>query len=159
MLDKAEELLDKHHKKGAGRATARSFTGGDGLKMKVSIMDAFTSFADLPGDGEPVWNEDGTVSLGKIQILIATSAANCGISSNFLTNAMHKGFPFSLYDIVQEMGRVNRTQRLLNCSFTIHASFDCLIISIATNTGWVFNTRFLLYLIHNCAVLCTNNRY
>jgi hypothetical protein len=54
MLDKAEELLDKHHKKGAGQATARSFTGGDGLKMKVSIMEAFTSFADLPG--EPVWN-------------------------------------------------------------------------------------------------------
>jgi hypothetical protein len=32
-------------------------------------------------------------------------------------------------------------------------------ISIATNTGWVFNTRFLQYLIHNCAVLRTNNRY
>jgi hypothetical protein len=32
-------------------------------------------------------------------------------------------------------------------------------ISIATNTGWVFNTRFLLYLIHNCAVLHTNKRY
>jgi hypothetical protein len=32
-------------------------------------------------------------------------------------------------------------------------------ISIATNTGWVFNTRFLLYLIHNCVVLHTNKRY
>jgi hypothetical protein len=32
-------------------------------------------------------------------------------------------------------------------------------ISIATNTGWVFNTRFLLYLIHNCVVLHTNRRY
>jgi hypothetical protein len=32
-------------------------------------------------------------------------------------------------------------------------------ISIATNTGWVFNTRFLLYLIHSCVVFCTNNTY
>ena len=38
---------------------------------------------------------------------------------------MHKGFPFSLYDIVQEMGQVNRTQRMSNCSFQIHASFNC----------------------------------
>ena len=32
-------------------------------------------------------------------------------------------------------------------------------ISIATNTGWVFNTHFLLYFIHNCVVLRTNKRY
>jgi hypothetical protein len=32
-------------------------------------------------------------------------------------------------------------------------------ISIATNTGWIFNTQFLLYLIHNFAVLRTNKSY
>jgi superfamily II DNA helicase RecQ len=144
MLDKAEGLLEKHFSMGNSQSTAQSFTGGDGLKMKVSIMDAFTSFADLPG--EPVWNDDGTVTLAKIQILIATSAANCGISSNFLTSAMHKGFPYSLYDIVQEMGRVNRTQRIPNCSFEIHASFDCLLstyIRIMSNEDATERSRLL----------------
>jgi hypothetical protein len=32
-------------------------------------------------------------------------------------------------------------------------------ISIATNTGWVLNTRFLLYLIQNWVVLHTNKKY
>jgi superfamily II DNA helicase RecQ len=144
MLDKAEGLLEKHFNSGKSQSTAQSFTGGDGLKMKVSIMDAFTSFADLPG--EPVWNADGTVTLAKIQILIATSAANCGISSNFLTTAMHKGLPYSLYDIVQEMGRVNRTQRIPNCSFEIHASFDCLLstyIRIMSNKDATERSRLL----------------
>ena len=87
LLDRADALLKRNKKK----PSAQSFTGGDGLKMKTSIMDAFINFADLPD--EPKWNDDGTVTLGKITILIATSAANCGISSNFLTKAKHKGFP------------------------------------------------------------------
>jgi hypothetical protein len=59
---------------------------------------------------------------------------------------MHKGFPFSLYDIVQEMGRVNRTQRLPNCSFVIHASFGCLVstyIRIMTNKNARERSRLL----------------
>jgi hypothetical protein len=42
---------------------------------------------------------------------------------------------------------------------TVWFHLSCFSISIATNTGRVFNTRFLLYLIHNIVVLRTNKRY
>lgn len=76
--------------------------------MKTSLMDAFTRFAQLLGLA--LVNDDGSVTLPRIHIMTATSAANSGVSSNSLSSAMHKGFPFSMYDMVQEMGRVNRTR-------------------------------------------------
>ena len=62
-----------------------------------------------------------------ILILTATSAANCGISSNDLTRVKHKGIPFNLYDVVKEMGRADRTQTLDNCSYKVYMSFPCLV--------------------------------
>jgi hypothetical protein len=46
-----------------------------------------------------------------------------------------------------------------NEGYNYYTSIPCTSISIATNTGWVFNTHFLLYFIHNCMVLRTNKRY
>ena len=117
MLKRADQLLDKHLRSRGLRGCCTSFTGGDGLKIKTSIMDAFTSFANLPGD--PALHDDGTVTLAKIHILLATSAANCGISSNHLSNVLHKGVPYNLYDVVQEMGRANRTQTLPDCHYDL----------------------------------------
>lgn len=83
--------------------------------------------AELSGSG--VLNDDGTVSLARIYILLATSAVNCGISSNSLALVMHehKGLPYNLYNIVQEMGRANRTQDLPDCFYEVYMSWTCLI--------------------------------
>eukprot|EP00956_Cyclotella_meneghiniana_P040737 scaffold203534_cov92-Cyclotella_meneghiniana.AAC.1 len=135
LLDKADSIIEKHLPPAHGPSTAQSFTGGDGLKMKTSLMDAFTRFAELRGVG--CINDDGTVSLPRISIMTATSAANSGVSSNDLSFATHKGFPFTLYDLVQEMGRVNRTQRMNDCHYQIHASFNCFVsafVRIMTNS-------------------------
>ena len=85
----------------------------------------FTSFSHLPG--EPIFHPDGSVTLPCILILTAISAANCGISSNHLTNIKHKGFPRDLYNLVQELGRANRMQDLPDCKYEIHCSFNCVI--------------------------------
>lgn len=76
------------------------------MMIKVTSMDAFTDYAITDGITPlPDYND---VILPKIQILTATSAANCGISSNSLRFAMHKGLPSTLYDVLQEMGCVDR---------------------------------------------------
>ena len=149
LLDKAQAVIDKNLPQ---PSTAQSFTGGDGLKMKTSLMDAFTRFGDL--DGIARINDDGTVSLPRISILTATSAANSGVSSNYLSLAMHKGFPFSLYDMVQEMGRVNRTQCMDDCYFQVHASFNCFVsafVRIMTTSEASERKRLALHLLD---VLC-----
>ena len=74
LRKKADLLLEKYVRSTGQQACCSSFTGGDGLKIKTSIMDAFTSFAELQGD--PILHDDGTVTLAKIYILLATSAAN-----------------------------------------------------------------------------------
>eukprot|EP00956_Cyclotella_meneghiniana_P034894 scaffold109214_cov110-Cyclotella_meneghiniana.AAC.1 len=74
LLDKAQLLIDKNSSRQHRPSTAQSFTGGDGLKMKTALMDAFTRFGDLEGLAR--FNEDGSVSLPRISILTATSAAN-----------------------------------------------------------------------------------
>ena len=86
--------------------------------------------------------------------MTATSAANSGVSSNHLSMAMHKGFPFSLYDLVQEMGRVNRTQLMSNCFFQVHASFNCFVsafVRVMTNSEPTERQRLAGHLID---VLC-----
>ena len=125
MLDRGDKMIDDFIRSQGGKAICTSFTGGDGMKIKAPIMDAFTSFSRLPG--EAIFNADGSVTLPRILILTATSAANCGISSNDLTNVKHKGFPYNLYDLVQELGQANRTQNLPDCKYEIHCSFDCIV--------------------------------
>eukprot|EP00956_Cyclotella_meneghiniana_P018449 scaffold30718_cov36-Cyclotella_meneghiniana.AAC.1 len=125
LLDRANNMIEKIIRVNGDEAVSLSFTGGDGMKSKTGEMDAYTKFSELEGSAK--LHADGSVTLPRIIILTATSAANCGISSNDLTNAKHKGFPFTMYDVVQEMGRVNRTQRMSNCSFEVHCSFNCLV--------------------------------
>ena len=121
MLEGAELMLGRHVKRGHADTTCQSFTGADGIMMKAATMDAFTSYSATP--------EQGKKPLPKIQILTATSSANCGISSNDLNNAMHDGLPPSLYELLQEMGRVDRKMNSTpgTCSYEIHISFNsCL---------------------------------
>ena len=127
--------------------------------MKTALMDAFTRFGDLEGLAR--FNEDGSVSLPRISILTATSAANSGVSSNYLSMAMHKGFPFSLYDMVQEMGRVNRTQQMSDCFFQVHASFNCFVsafVRIMTNSEASERQRLANHLLDVLSLLVIPSR-
>ena len=94
MIDTGEAMLDKHATFGYNKSVCRSFTGDDGIMMKSFTMDPCTSYATIDGTKEG--------PLQKIQILTATSSANCGISSNELDNAFHEGFPPTLYELLQE---------------------------------------------------------
>jgi hypothetical protein len=47
-----------------------------------------------------------------LRVLLATAAANCGISSTFSLLAVRYGFPPMLIDLLQEMGRVCRGPRV-----------------------------------------------
>lgn len=100
--------IDKAHDvEQSGRSFRRTEFVEAAKSMNSSLMDGFVRFGELDGIGIARFNDDGTVTLSKISIMTATSAANCGVSSNALTLAMHEGFPFSLYDMVQELGCVN----------------------------------------------------
>eukprot|EP00956_Cyclotella_meneghiniana_P004040 scaffold4901_cov50-Cyclotella_meneghiniana.AAC.1 len=156
LLDKAELLIDKHLPQCHHPSSAQSFTGGDGMKMKTGLMDFFTRFGELQGIA--CVHEDGTVSFPKISILTATSAANCGVSSNHLSMAMHKGFPFTIYDLVQEQGRVNRTQRMPDCFYQVHASFNCFVsafVRIMTNSESTERVRLAKHLFDVLTFLVT----
>jgi len=140
MLDAAEIMLEKHFKFGHAKTICHSFTGGDGLMMKSATMDAFTSYASIDGSAESL--------LPKIQILTATSSANCGISSNDLDNALHEGLPPSLYELLQEMGRVNRKLSAIpgECHYEVHISFSSCIslyIRIMSNEDSMERKRLL----------------
>jgi len=121
MLEAADLMLEKHTNFGHEPTTCHSFTGGDGIMMKSTTMDAFTSYAKIDGHNPG--------KLPKIQILTATSSANCGISSNDLDNALHEGFPPSLYELLQEMGRVDRKKNATpgTCHYQVHISFSSCI--------------------------------
>jgi hypothetical protein len=81
LVDRSDKILDKHLRSKGHQAVATSFTGGDGLKIKTAIMDAFTNSTNLPG--EAALNADGPRTLPKISLLAATSAANCGLWRQF----------------------------------------------------------------------------
>ena len=114
-------MLDKHTTFGFDKTTCHSFTGDDGIMMKSATMDAFTSYADIDGSKEG--------PLQKIQILTATSSANCRISSNDLDNAFHEGFPPTLYELLQEMGRVDQKISAISgtCTHQVHVSFSSYV--------------------------------
>jgi len=121
MLDAAEIMLEKHYNFGHPKTICHSLTGSDGLLMKSATMDAFTSYSTIDGSTAGL--------LPKIQILTAASSANCGISSNDLDNALHEGLPPSLYELLQEMGRVNRKLSAIpgECHHEVHISFNSCI--------------------------------
>ena len=99
MLEAAELMLEKHQKQGHIVTVCQSFPVANGIMMKVATMNAITSYSTTA--------KPETTSLPKIQILAATSSANCGISSNDLDNTILEGPPLSLCEILQEIGCVD----------------------------------------------------
>ena len=69
-------------------------TGSDGIMMKTWLVDLFA---------------DKTTSVNcKIMVVVGTSAINCGISSPSLYYIFVKGFPRSICELIQLMGRLKR---------------------------------------------------
>ena len=86
-------------------------TGGNGIMDKVFVMDAFGCVASKidnnPGDLKVVANPM-YYAPPNLVIMPVTSAANCGVSCSKCYRSYRVGPPPSMYDLVQEMGRVDR---------------------------------------------------
>jgi hypothetical protein len=72
-------------------------TGDSGLIMKNWLVSLFSGAIQS--------------TTSNLRVLLATAAANCGISSTYLLLAVRYGFPPTLIDLLQEMGRVCRGPR------------------------------------------------
>lgn len=84
--------------------TAVTLHGDTGISMKSALVEWFSS--------------SNTESPFHIPILIATAAANCGISSTYARLALRDGIVPSMVELFQELGRIGRTVRtsgLLDC--------------------------------------------
>mmetsp|Transcript_15257 Transcript_15257/g.32285 ORF Transcript_15257/g.32285 Transcript_15257/m.32285 type:complete len:390 (+) Transcript_15257:1064-2233(+) len=122
LLQLADTLLEeKNEDNECAETVAMSLTGADGIMQKVYVMDSFTSYSP-PGCEDDVESE-----LPRNQITVATSAANAGISSKLCTKSRHKGLPPDFYDLVQEMGRVDRLLSAVPGSnkYVVHISLNC----------------------------------
>jgi hypothetical protein len=111
LLKKSEKLLLST----TGGGDAIPLTGETGLMMKNWIVNFFGG--DLKSDA------------ANIGIVLATSAANCGLSSIYCRHAPRMGMPPNLYNLMQEMGRLNRDDQAREPSdkYHIFVSFTLFI--------------------------------
>jgi superfamily II DNA helicase RecQ len=90
LLKRSETLLSSLE----GCGDAIPLTGSTGLMMKNWLINLFS------GETES--------DVANLRIVLATSAANCGVSSNFCRYTPRLSTPPNMYDLMQEMGRLNR---------------------------------------------------
>lgn len=123
LLYLADSLLKKNQKKGRPITCAHSFTGGDGLMMKSSLIEEITNYA------KNVNSTRGVRQFTRMQMITGKSAINAGIGSDNITHANHKGFLQDLYEFLQEAGRVDRRLTAIPGSNTyeVHLLFGYLI--------------------------------
>ena len=116
--------------------------------MKATTMDAVMAYERLDGEGtifDDVLSEEGlqsllrmgssededdySLSLPKVQIVVGTKALQCGVSGNYIKHAFKKGFPTNMYELVQELGRVDRQRNAEpgTNTYEIHVSFNSYI--------------------------------
>ena len=115
-----------------GRITSADSLMDDGVKGKITSIDAFTAFYSLE-EHHSIQVTDLTttkdIQLLKTQILTGISSINGGVNINYLSHIKYKGLSPSLYDVVQEMGHVDLS--LLaepgSNTYKIHISFDSYI--------------------------------
>ena len=134
LLDIANDILDREESKrgivgdDGFQTVAMSLTGGDGIMQKVLAMDSFTNYANIDDEGYVEMDGD-KVKLVKLQIMPATSATNCGVNSKWCKVSRHRGLPPNLYDVVQEMGRVDRMLNALPGTnvYVVHLCFYSVV--------------------------------
>ena len=114
-------LLEKNQRRGGPATEAKTLTVSDGIKRKICTMDLYTRFSA----GEAPLHD---VTLPRIQILIGTYAVQCCVSNNDLMYCKHKILPPTMYNLLQEMGRVDRL--LLATLDPTHTSFTTHLIML-----------------------------
>ena len=110
-----------------------SLTGDAGVVAKVFVIAAFSEDHFQPDNtaGIAYSNDKDDIVMPRLMVMPATSAANCGVSSNECHCSYRLGPPPTLYNLVQEMGQVDRDQ-LLPVGFNrykIYLSFP-LVVSL-----------------------------
>ena len=113
LVTSCEAVLEKLNIEGE----VMPLTGDCGIMQKVFLMAAFCGEASLD-------SEETKPPL--LLIMPATSAANCGVSSNDCHRSYRLNTPPSMYDLVQEMGRVDRnsSQPPGDNRYEVHLSFS-----------------------------------
>ena len=99
------------------------FVETDGIMTKVATMDAIKNYDDLDGE-ETVLDKvtyqsvvdpvrvtcptlDTPMQFPKIQLILAAKSAEAGINGKFLKHGKVSGFPSSIYELVQQLGRLD----------------------------------------------------
>ncbi|KAL3759766.1 hypothetical protein ACHAWU_007510 [Discostella pseudostelligera] len=112
-LRKAFASLPQNIKDTIGDIKFFAFTGSCGVMLKTYLMEAFCSSNVDRGDVDGTTFINATTQadgfkLPKILAMACTSAANCGVSSSSCDSCFRVGPPPNLYDLFQELGRVDR---------------------------------------------------
>ena len=94
------------------------------VNVDEASVQAFDGAFNDDSDDEHNTNND-IVRLPKYQLVVATKSAQAGISSNWIKYAKKKGIPSSVYEIVQELGRVDRqlSAEPGSNTYEVHMSF------------------------------------
>ena len=104
---------------------SQSFVGTDGIMLKTTNLDGIKEYDTMEGEGTILkpssyadiargmsttrtTKTEEQVRLPKIQIVVATKSAEAGINGKHLVFGKVSGLPASLYELVQQMGRVDR---------------------------------------------------
>lgn len=137
LRDRDEKALEENVTKNGGpQSVAVPFVGTDGIMMKTANMDAIKNYASCHGHGtilDPGAPSSQTSSLGialpKVQLVIATKSAEAGINGPHLKYGKASGMPASLYELVQQLGRVDRkgTSTPGSNTYEVHLDFNCYV--------------------------------
>jgi hypothetical protein len=127
-------------------------TGNSGLMMKNWLVSLFSGDIQSP--------------VSSLRVLLATAAANCGISSTFSLLAVRYGFlPTTLINLLQEMGHVCRGPRVcgdlqdryhlyLNCNLflllLLRIKQETTVKERSTQLKDLYDVLHLLLLLTHC---------
>ena len=144
LRDMADTLLEENRKDNKGpHSVAMPFVGTNGIMQKTTTMDGIKLYSTLDGEGtvlDPAsyksiaeghcrWEGSEDVKLPKIQVIVATKSAEAGINGTCLEFGKMSGFPSNCWELVQQLGRVDRkgTADPGSNTYEIHVDFNCYV--------------------------------
>ena len=77
-----------------------------GMESKVKLLSVTTFAADMPNPRDLIDNDRFYTRV----LIVASSCIGAGLDSSSAFSVMRVGFPASVIDIIQEMGRYGRTR-------------------------------------------------
>ena len=147
LRDVAEKLLEENRSKNNGPdSVSQFFVGTDEIMLKTTNLDGIKHYSTLEGNGTVLLPStyptiarsmtrgnstdiDDKILLPKIQIVVATKSAEAGINGKHLVFGKVSGIPASLYELVQQMGRVDRvgTDEPGSNTYEVHIDLDSCV--------------------------------